>query len=89
MTAGRGPRTLNHLAHGLRRAGLAFVDGICRAADVALTDVEIHVITAPTVRLDVEADRRSLEEKTARRKVATYFSKQRRWFAFAQELAWS
>ena len=35
------------------------------AAGVALADVDIHVITAPTVRLDVEADRRSLTETVA------------------------
>ena len=41
------------------------LDGIARAAGVALADVDIHVITAPTVRLDVEADRRSLTETVA------------------------
>ncbi len=41
------------------------LDGISRAAGVALADVDIHVITAPTVRLDVEADRRSLTETVA------------------------
>lgn len=41
------------------------LDGICRAAGVALADVDIQVITAPTVRLDVEADRKSLAETVA------------------------
>jgi hypothetical protein len=38
------------------------LDGIAGAAGVALAEIDIHVITAPTVRLDVEADRRRLAE---------------------------
>ena len=41
------------------------LDGICRAAGVELADIDIQVITAPTVRLDVEADRKSLAETVA------------------------
>ena len=44
------------------------LDGICDAAGVALADLDILVITAPTVRLDMEADRRSLAETVARLK---------------------
>ena len=35
-------------------------DGICEATGVALADLDIQVITAPTLRLDLDADRRSL-----------------------------
>jgi hypothetical protein len=37
------------------------LEGICAAANVALQDLDVHVITAPTVRLDVPADRAKLE----------------------------
>ena len=36
------------------------LDGICQAAGVALADLDIQVITAPTVRLDVAEDRERL-----------------------------
>ena len=36
------------------------LEGIAAAAGVALSDLDIQVITAPTLRLDLEADRRSL-----------------------------
>jgi len=42
------------------------LEGICAAAGVALRDIDIQVITAPTVRLDLEADRASLEETVAK-----------------------
>jgi hypothetical protein len=41
------------------------LDGICAAAGLALADLDVQVITAPTVRLDLEADRRSLDETVA------------------------
>jgi len=41
------------------------LDGICAAAGVALEAVDIHVITAPTLRIDTEADRSRLEETVA------------------------
>ena len=41
------------------------LEGICAAAGVALPELDIQVITAPTVRLDLEADRRCLEETVA------------------------
>lgn len=43
----------------------ARLDGICRAAGVKLADIDIQVITAPSVRLDLEADRKSLAETVA------------------------
>ena len=42
------------------------LDGICAAAALALSDLDVQVITAPTVRLDLETDRRSLNETVAR-----------------------
>ena len=39
--------------------------GIARAADLDLADLDIHVITAPSMRLDVERDRESLTETIA------------------------
>ena len=38
------------------------LDGICRSAGVQLADLDIQVITAPSVRLDVAADRDHLED---------------------------
>jgi len=42
------------------------LEGICAAAGVALADLDVQVITAPTVRLDLEADRRALDETVAK-----------------------
>lgn len=42
------------------------LEGICAAADVALRDLDVQVITAPTVRLDLDADRASLDETVAK-----------------------
>jgi hypothetical protein len=44
------------------------LEGICAAAGVLLPDLDIQVITAPTVRLDLEADRASLDETVAKLK---------------------
>lgn len=48
--------------HTVRRR----LDGIASAAGVALADLDILVITAPTLRLDLQADRERLEETVAR-----------------------
>ncbi len=37
------------------------LEGLCHAAGVALADLPIHVITAPSLRLDVVADREQLQ----------------------------
>jgi hypothetical protein len=37
------------------------LEGICAAAEVDLAELDVHVITAPTVRLDLPADRDRLE----------------------------
>jgi len=42
------------------------LEGISAAASVALANLDIQVITAPTVRLDLDADRRNLTETVAR-----------------------
>ena len=42
------------------------LEGISAAAGVALAALDIQVITAPSFRLDLEADRRSLAETVAR-----------------------
>ena len=42
------------------------LDGIAVAAGARLADLDIQVITAPTLRLDLEADRRSLAETVDR-----------------------
>lgn len=50
-------------AHPIVRRRL---EGIATAADVALRDLDIQVITAPTLRLDLAADRAALQEAVAR-----------------------
>jgi hypothetical protein len=42
------------------------LEAISAAASVALTNLDIQVITAPTLRLDLDADRRNLAETVAR-----------------------
>ena len=42
------------------------LEGICAASGVALADLDIQVITVPTLRLDLEADRKSLEATVVR-----------------------
>jgi AAA domain len=50
-------------AHPIVRRRL---EGIAAAAGVALRDLDIQVITAPTLRLDLSADRAALQEAVAR-----------------------
>ena len=44
------------------------LDGICAAAGVRLDQLDIQVITAPSLRLDLDADRSRLEETVAQLK---------------------
>jgi hypothetical protein len=44
------------------------LDGICAAADLDIADLDVQVITAPTLRLDLDADRASLDDTVARLK---------------------
>src|SRR4030081_820667 len=41
-------------------------EGICAAAGVALPELDIQVITAPSLRLDLDADRARLDEAVGR-----------------------
>src|SRR3954452_21244459 len=41
------------------------LEGICVAAGVSLAELDVQVITAPSLRLDLEADRASLDETVA------------------------
>jgi len=42
------------------------LEGICAAAGVDLADLDVQVITAPILRLDLDADRASLDETVAK-----------------------
>src|ERR1700690_2954927 len=44
------------------------LDGICAAAAVELADLDDQVITAPSLRLDLEADQAKLDQTIARLK---------------------
>jgi RecA-family ATPase len=44
------------------------LEGICAAAGVALPTLDVQVITAPSLRLDLDADRARLDETVARLK---------------------
>jgi len=44
------------------------LEGICAAVGVTLPDLDVQVITAPTVRLDLDTDRASLDETVAKLK---------------------
>jgi RecA-family ATPase len=50
-------------AHHIVRQRL---EGICSVAGLALADLDVQVITAPTVRLDLEIDRKALDATTAK-----------------------
>jgi len=41
------------------------LEGICAAAGIALAELDVQVITAPSLRLDLEADRARLEQTVA------------------------
>jgi hypothetical protein len=41
-------------------------NGICAAAGISLAELDVQVITAPSLRLDLEVDRASLDETVAR-----------------------
>jgi RecA-family ATPase len=44
------------------------IDGICAAAGISLAQLDVQVITAPSLRLDLEVDRVRLDETIARLK---------------------
>jgi hypothetical protein len=61
----RPGRVLLHAAEDALHIVRRRLEGICAAAGVALADLDVQVITAPAVRLDLAADRKSLEETIA------------------------
>jgi hypothetical protein len=62
--ARRGP-VLLYAAEDALHLVRSRLEGICRAAGVALADLPIHVITAPSLRLDVAEDRQQLQATVA------------------------
>ena len=62
----RAGRVLLYAAEDALHVVRCRLEGICAAAGADLADVDIQVITAPTVRLDLAADRASLEETVAK-----------------------
>lgn len=57
---GRTGRVLLYAAEDALHIVRARLDGICRAAGVALEAIDLQVITAPSLRLDRDEDRRRL-----------------------------
>jgi hypothetical protein len=62
----RAGRVLLYAAEDALHVVRRRLEGICAAAGLALRDLDVQVITAPTVRLDLEADRASLDETVAK-----------------------
>lgn len=62
----RAGRVLLYAAEDALHVVRRRLEGISAAAGVALRDLDVQVITAPTVRLDLEADRKSLDETVAK-----------------------
>jgi len=63
-SARRGP-VLLYAAEDALHLVRTRLEGICRAARITLADLPIHVITAPTLRLDVADDRQQLQATIA------------------------
>jgi len=62
----RAGRVLLYAAEDAMHIVRRRLEGISAAAGVALADLDIQVITAPAVRLDLDADRRSLAKTVAK-----------------------
>jgi hypothetical protein len=60
----RGP-VLLYAAEDALHLVRARLEGLCRAAAVTLSDLPIHVITAPSLRLDLAGDRQQLQATIA------------------------
>ncbi|MCL2660378.1 MAG: AAA family ATPase, partial [Acidobacteriaceae bacterium] len=58
-------RVLLYAAEDARHIVRKRLDGICAAAGVDIADLDLYLITAPSLRLDVEADCRNLAETIA------------------------
>jgi hypothetical protein len=63
-TARSGP-VLRYAAEDALHVVRTRLEGICRAAAVTLADLAIHVITAPSLRRDRDADRQQLQATVA------------------------
>jgi hypothetical protein len=61
----RAGRVLLYAAEDALHVVRARLEGIARAAGVALADLDVHVITAPSLRLDVADDQRRLADTVA------------------------
>jgi hypothetical protein len=61
----RAGRVLLYAAEDALHVVRQRLEGICAAAGLALADLDVQVITAPAVRLDLQADRASLDETVA------------------------
>jgi len=64
----RSGRVLLYPAEDAQHIVRARLDGICAAAGRDIADLDLQVITAPSLRLDLNADRTRLEETVARLK---------------------
>jgi len=62
----RPGRVLLYAAEDAQHIVRARLEGICAAADVSLHDLDVHVITAPTLRLDHPDDQRRLDDAVER-----------------------
>jgi hypothetical protein len=62
----RAGRVLLYAAEDALHVVRLRLEGICAAAGRALADLDIQVITAPTVRLDLAADRQALDATVAK-----------------------
>lgn len=63
---GRPGRVLLYAAEDAHHIVRQRLEGICSAAGLALADLDVQVITAPTVRLDLEIDRKALDATIAK-----------------------
>lgn len=68
FTVPRPGRVLLYAAEDALHIVRRRLDGICAAAGLAIADLDVQVITAPTLRLDLDADRASLDETIAKLK---------------------
>jgi RecA-family ATPase len=68
FTVSRPGRVLLYPAEDALHIVRRRLEGICAAAGVALSELDIQVITAPSLRLDLEADCARLEETVTRLK---------------------
>jgi RecA-family ATPase len=68
FTVPRPGRVLLYAAEDALHIVRRRLEGICAAVGVALAELDVQVITASTVRLDLQADRNSLDETVAKLK---------------------